>query len=89
MSRQEIGSYLGLKLETVSRAFSHFQNDRLINVKVRTIEIINLAGLKACLNNSRSAALAQRTCLTADLLERIIRHLFLLLESIQDGTSSH
>ncbi|MFA6970287.1 MAG: fumarate/nitrate reduction transcriptional regulator Fnr [Gallionella sp.] len=53
MSRQEIGSYLGLKLETVSRAFSHFQNERLINVKVRTIEIINLAGLQACLNNSR------------------------------------
>ena len=53
MSRQEIGSYLGLKLETISRAFSHFQNDRLINVKVRTIEIIDMAGLKACLNNSR------------------------------------
>lgn len=52
MSRQEIGSYLGLKLETVSRAFSHFQNERLINVKVRTIEIINPAGLQACLNNS-------------------------------------
>lgn len=53
MSRQEIGSYLGLKLETVSRAFSHFQNEGLINVKVRAIEIINLAGLQACLNNSR------------------------------------
>ncbi len=53
MSRQEIGSYLGLKLETVSRAFSHFQNKGLINVKVRTIEIVNLAGLQACLNNSR------------------------------------
>lgn len=53
MSRQEIGSYLGLKLETISRAFSHFQNKRLINVKVRTIEIINLPGLQACLNKTR------------------------------------
>lgn len=53
MSRQEIGSYLGLKLETVSRAFSQFQSERLINVKVRTIEIVNLPGLQACLNHSR------------------------------------
>ncbi len=53
MSRQEIGSYLGLKLETVSRAFSHFQNEGLINVKVRTIEIVSLSGLQACLNQSR------------------------------------
>ncbi|ADL54316.1 fumarate/nitrate reduction transcriptional regulator Fnr [Gallionella capsiferriformans] len=53
MSRQEIGSYLGLKLETVSRAFSHFQSERLINVKVRTVEILDLAGLQACLNNTR------------------------------------
>ncbi|MDO9052495.1 MAG: fumarate/nitrate reduction transcriptional regulator Fnr [Gallionella sp.] len=54
MSRQEIGSYLGMKLETVSRAFSHFQAQGLISVKVRTIEIVNLAGLQACLNSSRS-----------------------------------
>lgn len=53
MSRQEIGSYLGLKLETVSRAFSHFQTEGLINVKVRTIEIINLEGLRASLKHSR------------------------------------
>lgn len=53
MSRQEIGSYLGLKLETVSRAFSHFQHERLINVKIRTVEIVDLAGLQACLNKSR------------------------------------
>lgn len=53
MSRHEIGSYLGLKLETVSRTFSHFQNDRLINVQRRSIEILNLPGLKSCLHNSR------------------------------------
>ena len=53
MSRQEIGSYLGLKLETVSRAFSHFQDEGIIIVKVRAIEIINLQGLQNCLNSSR------------------------------------
>ena len=30
MTREEIGSYLGLKLETVSRVFSRFQDDGLI-----------------------------------------------------------
>ncbi|HXU92198.1 MAG TPA: fumarate/nitrate reduction transcriptional regulator Fnr [Gallionella sp.] len=45
MSRREIGSYLGLKLETVSRAFSHFQEDGLISVKVRSVEILDLPRL--------------------------------------------
>jgi len=47
MSRQEFGSYLGLKLETVSRAFSHFQSTGLINVNTRTVELIDLPGLQA------------------------------------------
>ncbi|BBI98709.1 transcriptional regulator [Ferrigenium kumadai] len=45
MSRREIGSYLGLKLETISRAFSHFQEDGLISVKVRSVEILDLPRL--------------------------------------------
>ena len=47
MSRQEIGSYLGLKLETVSRAFSNFQDSGLINVKARSVELLELSGLHA------------------------------------------
>lgn len=47
MSRQEIGSYLGLKLETISRAFSHFQESGLINVKTRSVELLDLPGLRA------------------------------------------
>ncbi|MCE9639625.1 MAG: fumarate/nitrate reduction transcriptional regulator Fnr [Betaproteobacteria bacterium] len=39
MTREEIGSYLGLKLETVSRAFSHFQNEGIVAVQNKTIEI--------------------------------------------------
>lgn len=51
MSRQEIGSYLGLKLETVSRAFSHFQDTGLINVKTRSVELLDLKGLRAIVGN--------------------------------------
>lgn len=51
MSRHEIGSYLGLQLETVSRAFSHFQNVGLIRVKVRSIEILNLQHLQDYFNS--------------------------------------
>jgi len=50
MSRQEIGSYLGLKLETVSRTFSHFQADGLINVRARSVEIIDLPRLNATIS---------------------------------------
>jgi CRP/FNR family transcriptional regulator len=52
MSRQAIGSYLGLKLETVSRAFSHFQNEGLISVKVRSIEILDLPRLQTLIKSS-------------------------------------
>ena len=40
MTREEIGSYLGLKLETVSRTFSKFVEEGLITVKQKVIHII-------------------------------------------------
>jgi CRP/FNR family transcriptional regulator len=46
MTREEIGSYLGLKLETVSRAFSRFQEAGLIAVQQKHIRIVDIAGLK-------------------------------------------
>ena len=49
MTREEIGSYLGLKLETVSRAFSRFQEDGLISVQQKHIRIQDLVRLKALL----------------------------------------
>jgi CRP/FNR family transcriptional regulator, anaerobic regulatory protein len=49
MTRDEIGSYLGLKLETVSRAFSRFQDEGLISVQQKHIRIIDVAGLKRIL----------------------------------------
>ena len=46
MTRDEIGSYLGLKLETVSRAFSRFQEEGLIAVQQKHIRIIDLPRLR-------------------------------------------
>ena len=51
MTREEIGSYLGLKLETVSRAFSKFQEEGHIAVQQKHIRILNVNGLKALMNH--------------------------------------
>ena len=45
MTRAEIGSFLGLTLETVSRVFSRFQKLGLLNVTRRDIELLDLAAL--------------------------------------------
>ena len=57
MTRDEIGSYLGLKLETVSRTFSRFQDEGLLEVKQRAIRILDEAALHQVLNRARSTAL--------------------------------
>ena len=46
MTREEIGSFLGLKLETVSRLFSRFDGEGLISVRQKCIEILDLDGLR-------------------------------------------
>lgn len=46
MTREEIGSYLGLKLETVSRLFSKFQEEGLIKVQQKAIKLIDIPALK-------------------------------------------
>ena len=50
MTREEIGSYLGLKLETVSRTFSRFAEDGIIEVKQRNVRIINHLALQDIVN---------------------------------------
>ena len=52
MTRDEIGSYLGLKLETVSRAFSRFQDEGLLEVKQRSIRIIDEEALRRLVNRA-------------------------------------
>ena len=46
MTREEIGSYLGLKLETVSRAFSKFQEDGLLDVQQKHVRILDADRLR-------------------------------------------
>lgn len=45
MTREEIGSYLGMQLETVSRALSRFQREGWIAVSGKQIEIANKSAL--------------------------------------------
>ncbi len=52
MTREEIGSYLGLKLETVSRAFSRFQEDGMLEVRQRHIEILDAPALQKLVNGT-------------------------------------
>jgi CRP/FNR family transcriptional regulator len=50
MTREEIGSYLGMKLETVSRTFSKFADDGMVEVKQRHIHICDADALKRIVN---------------------------------------
>jgi CRP/FNR family transcriptional regulator len=45
MSRAEIGSFLGMKLETVSRTFSGFQQQGLLEVDKKHVRIVDMEGL--------------------------------------------
>ena len=53
MSRADIGNYLGLTVETVSRVFSRFQSFDLILCDKKEIEIINLNGLSALVHKPK------------------------------------
>lgn len=50
MSREEIGSFLGLTPETVSRTLSGFQAGGLLVVRQRLIEVTNATGLQRLLD---------------------------------------
>ncbi|MBJ7264809.1 MAG: helix-turn-helix domain-containing protein [Burkholderiaceae bacterium] len=45
MSREEIGSYLGLKFETVSRVLSSFQKNKVVDTHSKHIRILNITVL--------------------------------------------
>jgi len=53
MTRDEIGSYLGLKLETVSRLFSQFQKQGLIAVEQKHVRILDIGGLEKVLRPAK------------------------------------
>lgn len=50
MSREDIASYLGMKIETVSRAFSRLSDEGIIEVKQRYVGILNPQALKKIVN---------------------------------------
>lgn len=50
MTREEIGSYLGLKLETISRTFSKFVDDGIVQVRQRHVHIVNTDALQDIVN---------------------------------------
>jgi CRP/FNR family transcriptional regulator, anaerobic regulatory protein len=50
MTREEIGSYLGLKLETISRGFSKFVAEGIVEVKQRQVRILDAAALRQIAN---------------------------------------
>lgn len=45
MTRHEIGSYLGLKLETVSRLLSHFQREGIVQVQGKSVALLDFPAL--------------------------------------------
>lgn len=46
MTREEIASLLGLKLETISRLFSRFQAEGLIQIQGRSVKLLDQVALK-------------------------------------------
>ena len=53
MTREEIGSYLGLKLETVSRCFSKLHEDGVLHVRLRQIRVLDEEALDKIVNRAR------------------------------------
>jgi len=51
MSRNEIGNYLGLTVETVSRVFTRMQKSNLIQVENKEIEILQIKQLQSLANS--------------------------------------
>lgn len=46
MRREEIGSYLGLRLETICRGIAHLRDQGLVEITGRDVNIMDLDGLK-------------------------------------------
>lgn len=46
MSREAIGSYLGLRMETICRCIAHLRQEELVDIHGRNVTILDLPGLK-------------------------------------------
>lgn len=56
MSREEIGNYLGLTIESISRLLSKFKKQGLVRVDNREIELLNMPGLRLLATGSEPDA---------------------------------
>ncbi len=54
MSREEIGNYLGLTIESISRLLSKFKKQGLLKVSNRELEIVDLSTMKAVAAGTQS-----------------------------------
>ncbi|MEA3275206.1 MAG: fumarate/nitrate reduction transcriptional regulator Fnr [Pseudomonadota bacterium] len=61
MSRHEIGNYLGLAVETVSRLFTRFQEEGLLNVDRKHVQLLDLRTLEAIVARAASDQHQQRS----------------------------
>jgi CRP/FNR family transcriptional regulator len=50
MTREDIGSYLGLRLETICRAISYLRDHAIVRISGRAVEILDLERLKQLIN---------------------------------------
>ncbi len=69
MTRAEIGSFLGLKLETVSRVLSRFAHDGLIEVNQKHVRIYDASGLRAIISGALDDSYAKMVPLVSVPLE--------------------
>lgn len=60
MSREDIGAYLGLTVESISRLVARFRNMGWIRLANRDLEILDRAALEACLSGNGAASLPDR-----------------------------
>ncbi|MES9927159.1 MAG: helix-turn-helix domain-containing protein, partial [Candidatus Thiodiazotropha sp. 6PDIVS] len=59
MSRHEIGNYLGLAVETVSRLFTRFQDESLLRVERKHVQLLDIPRLYDIVQGSDSAKSTQ------------------------------
>ncbi|SEQ15799.1 CRP/FNR family transcriptional regulator, anaerobic regulatory protein [Pseudomonas sp. NFACC02] len=56
MTREDIGSYLGLRLETICRAIAYLRDNAIVRVSGRAVEILDLERLKQLINGCTQRA---------------------------------
>jgi CRP/FNR family transcriptional regulator, anaerobic regulatory protein len=61
MSRHEISNYLGLAVETISRLFTRFHEEGLLDVRRKYVRITDIDGLEALISHA-NAPTTKRQC---------------------------